>query len=744
MKPLLALCLWLLLSWPAAPAEACGPGGDQASMYSHPDAPFERFAAGHLEMLAGTHHPMHLAYAWRWMMGVPTTPEEQRAVVDTWKRMEGELERGDTSKEQGVWNEARSLALHSLGLDSARLTSPRSDIPEEERHIHGDAFERAAETVGTLSRLWRKHPALLLEWVDAQNAIFAGSCQPLPALSAGDLDDVGRPVKPSASVQARRQAERDYQVAASHLYCSRFDEALAAFQAIEGHRDTPYRTRAAYLVARTQVRRALKEHSPWGSGRPEEQARFMARLDEADATITRILARPRLRAVHAQTRRLRSLVRSRTQREAWACTLPTLVLQPGTGSALAAELGDFDLSFEPGRKCPSSPAPTQELLQWIHVMQQAAETWTPEQEQQKREAYVVALARWKQTHLAPWLVAAMLKARGDSPEVGALLVAAARVPLSAPQGLTLALHTVRLLREQRLLDAARERLAAVPLEQVRARPTSNKFVHAERLLLATSWEAFLGIALERVAEEAPWTRPTLADGRMEQPAAFSYAALSLLNTPITARRLVALSGDEQVPPAHRQQLRWTAFVRAAILGDDETLQALATMLAESEAAARSELRAMLGRTTVEERMFEARLLVMGLPVLSVTQVTDPRRIWHPGLTTFTSGKDNWWCTLYPVQATPFSFVSEEERVTAVSEWQRIVEAGSAVVYFSKVALAWAKEHPKDPRSPIALYRAVRASKRVCNQNTPEAMAAFRHLHRHYGKSTWAQQVPYVY
>ncbi|WP_194869354.1 tol-pal system YbgF family protein [Myxococcus sp. AB025B] len=135
---------------------------------------------------------------------------------------------------------------------------------------------------------------------------------------------------------------------------------------------------------------------------------------------------------------------------------------------------------------------------------------------------------------------------------------------------------------------------------------------------------------------------------------------------------------------------------------------------------------------------------MGLPVLSVTLVTDPRRIWHPGLTTFASGKDNWWCTLYPVQATPFSFVSEEERVTAVSEWQRIVEAGSAVVYFSKVALAWAKEHPKDPRSPIALYRAVRASKRVCNQNTPEAMAAFRHLHRHYGKSTWAQQVPYVY
>ncbi|AKF82906.1 hypothetical protein MFUL124B02_31455 [Myxococcus fulvus 124B02] len=470
MKPLLSLGLSLLLLWPSAPAEACGPGADAVSGHSHPDPPLERFAAGNLELLTETLHPMYLAYAWRWMMEVPTTPQEQRAVVDTWKRMRGELEMGD-------------------------------------------------------------------------------------------------------------------------------------------------------------------------------------------------------------------------------------------------------------------------------VMQVPDEPWTAAQ---KREAYDLALTRWKQTRHAPWLVAAMLKARGDSPEVGALLVAAARVPISAPQGLTLALHTVRLLREQQLLDAARERLAAVPHERVHERPTPYRLVHRERLLLATSWESFLGIALERASKEAPWTRPSPGDPGLEPPAAFSYAALAILNTPLTARRLGELGGNEQVPPAHRRQLRWTAFVRAAIVGDDETLQAMATTLAESEPSARSELRALLERTSVEERMFEARLLVMGLPVLSVHLESDPSRLWPSALTTLTYGKSNWWCGTAPTPVTPFSFVGEEERVTAAAEWGQLVEAGTSVAYFSKVALAWAQEHPKDPRSPIALYRAVRASRRGCPQNTPEAMAAFRYLHRHYGKSTWAQQVPYVY
>jgi TolA-binding protein len=62
----------------------------------------------------------------------------------------------------------------------------------------------------------------------------------------------------------------------------------------------------------------------------------------------------------------------------------------------------------------------------------------------------------------------------------------------------------------------------------------------------------------------------------------------------------------------------------------------------------------------------------------------------------------------------------------------------------RVALDWAKAHPEDPRSPKALFRVVRASRRGCRQGTAEAKEAFLYLHEHYKKSPWAKKATRVY
>ncbi|MCP3143043.1 tetratricopeptide repeat protein [Pyxidicoccus xibeiensis] len=86
-------------------------------------------------------------------------------------------------------------------------------------------------------------------------------------------------------------------------------------------------------------------------------------------------------------------------------------------------------------------------------------------------------------------------------------------------------------------------------------------------------------------------------------------------------------------------------------------------------------------------------------------------------------------------------VSEEEQRAAATGWQAVLEAGDSVPYFARVALTWAKAHPEDPRAPVALFRAVRASRRGCEQDTPEAKESFRYLHKHYGKTQWAKKAP---
>jgi len=737
MKHLLVGLAGLTLLLPFERAEACG------SMYigsvyvhdTHPDRPYAPFAAGQLGVLRESYRPMYLAYAWRAMVGIPTTPEEQREVVATWARLQGDVEPEPPIDEVARWHAARREALASPAR-TPEAGPPPHDQGEGYLRIQGDAFVQATRTAEDLTRKWTKHPLLLAEWVANQDAVF-GECRPLSE-PAPSLDE-GLP----AAVRTRRRVERDYQVAAAAFYCGRFDDALAAFRRIAEDTDSPYRARAAYLVARTRVRQALMETNHQADWRKD--AVFLKRLTDADATISTLLATPRLREFHGPARRLRGIIRSRTQPAKWACELPGLVLQPGTGSALATELGDLGATYDlPTDACEGSPAEARELFEWLRVTH--VPHYLGQDESRNRQAYDVAVARWKKNARQPWLVTALLKARVGYPGLEALLTAAAQVPVTAPGGLTLAYRAAHLLRERGDLEAARARLSTIPPELTRERVSSDNLVRSERLLLARGWEEALSHATWRQVGEDDSDRfsDLLETPLSERSVRFSAEAENALDPQLTARRLGELARRDLVPAALRRRMRWTAFARAAVVGDDDALHAMAKALSETEPAAKAELVTLLERPTAEERQFEARLLVMGLPALSPFLSGEASASpTAPVVDLATSG--SWWCReTRPLPTQPFSFASEEERSQAASEWKTLTSASTAVAYFAKVALAWAKDHPDDPRAPIALYRTVRASKLGCAKETPEAREAFRYLHKHYGKSPWAKRAPYVY
>ncbi|WP_338873041.1 hypothetical protein [Myxococcus stipitatus] len=758
LKPLLLGLVALVLVLGTAPAWACGPSYD-APIYvhsSHPDRPFDAFAAGRLGVLRGTFQPMYLAHAWRVMMAVPTTPEEQRYVVESWARWQEDLP-GGAAKEAARWLAARTEVLPSTPAPTA---PPRVFVEENYNqlpYIHGDAFLRAEKTLRALGTEWKQHPALVAEWVRNQDMVF-GSGDAVEVLAPAL--DAGLP----ASVQARRRAEHAYQRASSDFYGRRFAEATQGFQQISQDTGSPYRALAAYLVARVHVRQALLERPESWRSSPESPPEFIARLTEAEQVMAKVLATPELREVHPATLRLRNLVRARLQPDALTCELMERVVQPGMGSALGVELVDLNLGLkrvlddDTKRSQPLCAALTgraSELTEWLDATYVPPILGDSEREQRVQRSYALAVARWGKTRQVPWLVTALLNARVDSPGLREVLEAAARVPVKSPAAMTLVYRSAHLLRELGEVAAARARLATVPSEMSRDLVSSDNLLRDERFALASSWDEAILHALRSAAGVEDNGFSDAHDTPLAQRSqVLDWGAVRALNPRLTARRMSELAEKGSLPADVQRQLRWTAFTRAVVVEDHETLLAVAKVLEKSEPLAHAGLSAVLQHKSKEERLFEAQFLLMdslgATPELEGGEdgLSDARLFSEDAETyvrdMLTYGKIGWCTSSTESPTTALPFLSEEETRAAREEWNKVVTAGGSMTYLGRAALAWAQAHPKDPRSPVALYRVVRASKKSCETRTDEARDAFRLLHRRYGKSDLAKKSKYYH
>ncbi|WNG15645.1 hypothetical protein [Cystobacter fuscus] len=752
MKTFLPLLLGVALLTLPGRADACGPDYREPFFVhsTHPDRPFSTYAEGHLGILQPTYRAMYLAYAYRTMLGVPTTPREQQALLEGWSR-----EQGDSGSLREV-NDPESPTLRAWRQARAELPQETPSTPEvleaDSRdyasyvRINEDALKHAAETARTLARLWKKRPALLREWLRAQDVVF-GACAPLPDREEG-LDEGLTPAE-----RSRRAAERAYQEAARLFYCGDFPAAAQAFQAIAASPDSPYRNMGLYLAARALVRQAmLARKDGEGSTQAMQEPSFQKPFREAEKLLGTVLANPKQREAHAPARRLLGFIRYRLAPEQRRCELYSLILEKGTGTALEAELIDFTHLFSPERTCPGLKGDAADLEVWLRT------TWAPYEytlpEKSPDKDYETALARWKKTSRLPWLVTALMKARPDSPGLAELLEDAGKVPASEPVGVTVAYYSGHLLRELGRADEARQRLARVTPEMTAEQVSTDNLLRRERLLLATSWDEAFRNLTRRVAGETGYDigySDAIPVPPSKRPIYFDTDARSVLGPVLTARRMLELARGDALPPGLRRQVGWAAFTKATVVGDDETLQAAARALAETEPTAREELLRIVGRPTPEDRRFDAQVLVMGLPLLSPFLEPGADRYWSAdpklNLTVDESRARNWWCAppMPKEGSSPLAFVPEEERQAALAERKQLVEAGNSVSWFGRVAVEWAQAHPEDPRSPVALYRVVRASKRGCGgQNTKEATAAFRLLHQRYAKSDQAKRAPYVY
>ena len=314
----------------------------------------------------------------------------------------------------------RDLHKQITGTDPAVDTDRRIGDFQTIPNCLLDAYATAAKTGHARADKYGAASAQARDWVRAQDAVLAncsgtGLVLPDPAPAGAD---------------ALTRADRAYQTAAANFYALKFDEAARLFQGIAADTTSPWRPYGHYLAGRAMIRQATIPEKLDRQKMVSARAEFQATLADRDAAL-----------LHESAKGLLNLVAFRIEPAQLLRDMSATI--GGADTVTPQQLADYErvmdallgdtTSFAYGTLAERDAiAGTAELNDWITVMQGSGD-----------EAAARAVAQWKRTSGAPWLVAALWKIPANHPDAQGLLAAAARADASSPAFFTLAFLRVR-------------------------------------------------------------------------------------------------------------------------------------------------------------------------------------------------------------------------------------------------------------------------------------------------------------
>ncbi len=210
----------------------------------HPDFPRTRYAAGKLGVIEPTYARSYLVVAYRYLAGIGLDAAEQEQVRGYWQ-----------DRATGDWDHI--LTWWSERWEKVRMRVPgappnEDDIPAQkydpeilswELNCADDAFRVATLTLQTRILQFGLRSAAVKDWLNAQDDVFS---------NCGSRGNV--PVAVPSNMPALLYKDRDYQIAAAHLYRGEPELAANQFRKIADDRHSPWRQMAPYLVARSLLR----------------------------------------------------------------------------------------------------------------------------------------------------------------------------------------------------------------------------------------------------------------------------------------------------------------------------------------------------------------------------------------------------------------------------------------------------------------------------------------------------------
>jgi hypothetical protein len=678
---------------------------------------------GKLGVVQPTYYRRNLIVAYRYLSGAPLTKEEIAELSPPPEQpapapQPPQFDYG-TSPAAAAWLRARNAVpgVQPLkGLDSDRH-APGANSWQSYQACLDDAFATAASTLRARIARWGAASAQVAEWVRGQDLVFQ-NCKEgfhLPA----DLQPGSDPLL---------AADRHYQVAAAEFYAEKFADAERDFRAIGNDIASPWRDRAPYLIARTLIRKATLGG--------DAQA-----MPAAERQLLSIVNDPAHKTLQGPAASLLDFVHGQLDPEARMVELGATLVKPGASSHFEQDITDFTRLWD---KLDHGPAGKCELADWITTYQ-------------ARGNGGHALERWRQTGNPVWLLAA-LQATGAGDPAAAELIAAARSLKPDHPAYATAMYFGLQIEARRAPDAARK-WADAGLASQQPADAHNSFL-ARRQSLARDWNEFLRYAPRTpVAALSVGADETIESWGLTTHSGQQFAAdsVNLLNDSVPLARWVDAAQSPLLPRNLQLQVAQVGWARAIVLGRQSEARALASRLAELQPAAAAGLREYLAQTDPAAAHFAAIFLMLRDPGFDLmVRAGWPRETEIDKIDDF---RDNWWEWGREVggrfdEAKPDAAVHEPAKFLPPAEQaQAAKEAGDlkaaaeiAPDYLGEQALAWARQHPEDPRVPEALHLVVRATRfgNTGPKTSGFSKAAFQLLHSRYPKSNWTAQTPFWY
>ncbi len=555
------------------------------------------------------------------------------------------------------------------------------------------------------------------------------------------------------------KADRAYQQAAMALYQRDFTAAQTQFDAIAADASSPWQKLAPYLSARAAVDAALPTSNP---------ALF------AEARKRLILLAPPDVYGHADLAPLAGALDFRDRSDARRRELSALLTGPTLPSTVAAD-------FKDSRRLGQSPPGEPSYLDWIAVFGRTPDKpeaewfdhYTADQVWKTDAAALDhARGRWTQTHDQAWLLAAMAWS-SPGQEAADLIEAARAIPPDQPAFLTALYHRVRLDQDADPASVRADLDAALARTDLSL--TTRNLLVAERTLVADG--------LADLAKLAPRASPCLTDDdsdkgcvggtyEMEFPplsalrpdVRFGDEATAIIDRLPLAQR-VKLMEDGALPDPLRLDLGVTNFVRAVLLQDMVTAVRVVTTLRPLLPQMEPEWKAFLAAKAGDDRRFAAWFILAKLPGADVDlggsytrpqgAVADFDGHWHdwlyapsgaravapPAIETDIVCFGQCGGGAFPFRLPPFA--ASASNLVAAERGRFLPADGKTAASVWDELFAYAKAHPKDPRSPEALYWLVRIS-RFGTGHDRSSYRAWVLLHDRYKSTSWAKQSKYFY
>jgi hypothetical protein len=738
LRLLFALSLLFAFFYLAPIVQSCADPGDPFGDFStHPDVPLEKFAAGSLGILRPSFARSYLVVAYRYASGVPLTRDEQNAAFALWNSRVQNLPAYDSPTARNPYMTRPDIDAPTTwaGARGQVVSTPPPQIDQMQGgddysqylNCADDSLNTAASTLADRVKTFGKEHPGIQAWVAAQDLVFA-NC-------GGTPDKPAIPQPPDASLPEILRFDRQYQIAAAYMYSDHFNEADKRLQQIAAEKNSPWCQIAPYLVARNMVRRASL---PSGGDDPdtvrEKAGSYMRSLlaDSPDGKYAR------------QLQALLNRVEFRNHPGQQTAYLSGLLRKPVPDGLFYQTLWDYTLLLD------NRPDVRSES---VYSANEAVFTQnTPERQSDELTDWIAtfqldggathALEMWHaHPSSLPWLLAILSKTQKDSAFVSEVLTAAGNVPVNSPAYVSVFYHRMRVLNAQRNFGEVRKSIDALL-----ASPGDLPSVAKQDLLdLRLDAAADLDDALPRLPRNPCEIQHAQSNCT---PVPGLHVAKVLSDYPLDV--LVSIALNPKLPVEFRSLIGRNIWMRAVLLHRHDAAQSLDSFMRNPTAfpgnpptdAVDQWIKQYESAQTAEEKEFAAVFILQ-----------------HEFAVGFDIGSNDAWCAspyafedrytqkkTAPAALPDISFFTEAQRQESLAERNALNLLDSQANYYAKTVIDFAEKHPDDPRVPEALSRAVKNTRRNCNNDRTTLLSkrAFDLLHQRYGNTDWAKNTKYWY